>query len=299
MIPHLRIKGAKKMSQNLNQKIVQIMSEVNAVGKTGYNDRQDYKYAQAVDVIREVRTLLVAQGLRLKSEVTSIERQPCGKMTLATITIQYTLIDTETGETETSHMIAEGADTGDKAINKAMTSGLKYFFRDTFMLDFADDAEATTSNNNQSNKQRSQQQTQRKQYQQKQPAQQSSAYKMTEETLTKIKNVWNSTALAPDLINKQTEKYFKLPLNLLTEEQGQKLLEIFAAKKSETKEQTKNRYASLFAAGKSQQLSNDQVKEKLYEKYSIDSLTELNDVKLADATKWIKNYGKTDTKKIS
>jgi Cu2+-containing amine oxidase len=131
------------MTLNLNQKIVAIMKSAQAIGKNGYNDRHEYKYIKAVDVIREVRSLLVDQGLRLKSEVSSIDRQPCGKMTLATITIKYTLIDAETGETETTHMIAEGADTGDKAINKAMTSGLKYFFRDTFMLDFADDAEAT------------------------------------------------------------------------------------------------------------------------------------------------------------
>lgn len=131
------------MTLNLNQKIVAIMKSAQAIGKNGYNDKQKYKYVEAVDVIREVRSLLVDQGLRLKSEVSSIDRQPCGKMTLATISIKYTLIDAETGEMETTHMIAEGADTGDKAINKAMTSGLKYFFRDTFMLDFADDAEAT------------------------------------------------------------------------------------------------------------------------------------------------------------
>jgi hypothetical protein len=147
-----------------------------------------------------------------------------------------------------------------------------------------------------------QQTTQRKQYQQKQPTQpktEKPVARMTKETLAKIKNVWDLTSLSLEQLDKQTEKYFKLPLNQLTEEQGQKLLEIFESKKSETKEQKKNRFAALFAAGKSQQLSNDQVKEKVYEKYSIDSLTELDDVKLADATKWIKNYGKKDTKKVS
>jgi hypothetical protein len=134
-----------QMSKTLNQKVISIMKSAQAIGKKSYNDKQNYRYVEAVDVIREVRSLMVEQGLRLRSEVTSIERQPCGKMTLATITIKYSLINAETGETETTMLIAEGADTGDKAINKAMMSGLKYFFRDTFMLEFADDAEATTS----------------------------------------------------------------------------------------------------------------------------------------------------------
>lgn len=130
---------------NINQKIVSIMKEAQAIGKNGRNDRQHYDYVQAADVIREVRGLLVSQGLRLKSEVISIERQPCGKQTLATLSIKYSLIDAETGEADVTTVIAEGADTGDKAINKAMTSGLKYYFRDMFLLDFADDAEAVNS----------------------------------------------------------------------------------------------------------------------------------------------------------
>jgi hypothetical protein len=138
---------------NINQKIVTIMKEAQAIGKNGRNDRQHYDYVQAADVIREVRGLLVAQGLRLKSEVIGIERQPCGKQTLATLSIKYSLIDAETGEADVTTVIAEGADTGDKAINKAMTSGLKYYFRDMFLLDFADDAEAINSETTQGQKQ--------------------------------------------------------------------------------------------------------------------------------------------------
>ena len=125
--------------------------------------------------------------------------------------------------------------------------------------------------------------------------------KMTNDTLDKIKNVWESKALAPELIDKQTDKYFKLPLRELSEEQGQKLLEIFAAKKSEGVEQKKNRYAALFAAGKEKRISQDQVKQKVYDKLGITSLTELNDSELAEVTQWIKTEDTepSDTKKVS
>jgi hypothetical protein len=163
------------MSENLNlsQKVVKIMSEVSNIGKGAYNENQKYWYTEAVDVIREVRKQMLAYQLRLRSEVTSIDRQPCGKMTLATIMIQYTLIDTETGEIEITHMIAEGADIGDKAINKAMTSGLKYFFRDTFMLEFADDPEQESPKNNNRNQ---------KQYKGNQQQKSSNQYKQTTTT---------------------------------------------------------------------------------------------------------------------
>lgn len=130
------------MTLSLHQKIVAIMSEVSTIGKSGYNQRQEYKYTEAVDVIREVRRLMVAYQLRLKSEVLERKREEVSpKAKLTVLTIRYTIIDTESGEMDTTTITAEGMDSGDKGNNKAMTAGLKYFFRDTFLLEFADDPE--------------------------------------------------------------------------------------------------------------------------------------------------------------
>ncbi len=130
------------MTLSLHQKIVAIMSEVSAIGKGGYNERQEYKYTEATDVIREVRGLMVSHQLRLKSEVLERKREEAGPKTkLTVLTIRYTIIDSESGETDVTTITAEGMDSGDKGNNKAMTAGLKYFFRDTFLLEFADDPE--------------------------------------------------------------------------------------------------------------------------------------------------------------
>lgn len=138
------------------------MSDASAIGKGGYNENQKYKYTEAVVVIREVRKLMVSYQLRLKSEVLERKREEVSpKAKLTVLTIKYTIIDSESGETDSTIITAEGMDSGDKGNNKAMTAGLKYFFRDTFLLEFADDPEKEE-----------QQPTQRKN-QQKQPTQQS------------------------------------------------------------------------------------------------------------------------------
>lgn len=135
--------------------------------------------------------------------------------------------------------------------------------------------------------------------------------KMTEETLNKIKNLWTSFNLAPEKINVQTKKLYKLPLFELTEEQGEDFLSKLEAKNQpDTKAEpqpdiqlkTKNRYAALFAAGKEKNLSQDQVKQKVYAKFDITSLTKLSDSELTEVTQWIKTAEQeetTDTKKVS
>lgn len=157
-------------SLSLNKKIVKIMSEASAIGKGGYNSRQEYKYTEAEDVIREVRQLMVSYNLRLKSEVIERKREEISSKTKMTVlTIRYTIVDSESGEMDSSTITAEGMDSGDKGNNKAMTAGLKYFFRDTFLLEFADDPEKEEQQpiqqKNQYQQQNKNQQTQQSQQQ--------------------------------------------------------------------------------------------------------------------------------------
>lgn len=61
----------------------------------------------------------------------------CGRI----VVWDFTLSDVETGFTETMRSIAEGWDSGDKAIYKAHTGALKYFLANTFMVASGDEVE--------------------------------------------------------------------------------------------------------------------------------------------------------------
>lgn len=57
----------------------------------------------------------------------------------------YSLTHAESGQSETIQSIGEGADSGDKATSKAMTSALKYALRQTFLIETGDDPDHTPS----------------------------------------------------------------------------------------------------------------------------------------------------------
>jgi hypothetical protein len=57
----------------------------------------------------------------------------------------YSLTHAESGQAEQIQAVGEGADSGDKATSKAMTSALKYALRQTFLIETGDDPDHTPS----------------------------------------------------------------------------------------------------------------------------------------------------------
>lgn len=57
----------------------------------------------------------------------------------------FTLTHAESGQTEVIQALGEGADSGDKATSKAMTSALKYALRQAFLIETGDDPDETPS----------------------------------------------------------------------------------------------------------------------------------------------------------
>ena len=62
-------------------------------------------------------------------------------MTVATLVVEFTFIDAETGETESFTVVGEGQDSGDKAVYKALTGATKYALMKTFLIPTGDDPE--------------------------------------------------------------------------------------------------------------------------------------------------------------
>ena len=70
-------------------------------------------------------------------DIEGTEKMPFGRR----VTVEFNLADIETGFYETSSFIGESFDKGDKAIYKAYTGALKYYFASAFNVATGDDPE--------------------------------------------------------------------------------------------------------------------------------------------------------------
>jgi hypothetical protein len=126
---------------NIHQKILEVMKEVKTIEKNGRNDFHKYDYAQAQDVIYQVRESMIKHGLVLQTN--TLEHEKHGDITV--LKIEFVIVDVESGESVKSVTIGEGSDKGDKGAYKAYTGAMKYFLRDRFMLSFGEDPEKEES----------------------------------------------------------------------------------------------------------------------------------------------------------
>ena len=122
-----------------------VMEKVRRVEKTRQmSGGGNYKYAGAEDIIAEIRPAMVVNKLSLnpcKSEMLVNDRlQMAGGKTLTHVIIKTTFrLSHESGQYEEIESIGEGADSMDKAANKAQTAALKYALLQTFLLQGAHD----------------------------------------------------------------------------------------------------------------------------------------------------------------
>jgi len=131
-----------KLQQKKN-KVRKELAQKGILGRDGFNNFDKYKYFSEAQYKLLFTELLSKNDLELKvDEVTNIpypgtEKMPFGRV----ITLEFTLIDAETGFYETSKVSGEGADKGDKGGYKAYTGALKYYLANTFMVATGDDPE--------------------------------------------------------------------------------------------------------------------------------------------------------------
>jgi hypothetical protein len=85
-----------------------------------------------------MRPVLVESGLAVLMTTRSMELI---EATMAHVSLDIALIDTDTGYSETMTFDGFGKDGGDKAVPKAYTMAAKYWARIAFMIDLQDDAE--------------------------------------------------------------------------------------------------------------------------------------------------------------
>lgn len=127
-------------------KVVKVMQAVRTLPKDGENKFDKYNYITGDAAFERIGGIMANVGLAMLPSVVEVQTEDgnsqAGKTMFRTVIHgQITLADSETGETWTSEWYGEGADRGDKSINKAMTAMMKYYLLRLFMVGSGEDAD--------------------------------------------------------------------------------------------------------------------------------------------------------------
>ena len=127
-------------------KVAKVMTAIRTLPKDGENKFDKYNYITGDAVFERIgKAMSDANLITLPSIIdltTTVGESGSGKPMLRTVIHgQITLADGETGESWTSDWYGEGADRGDKSINKAMTAMMKYYLLRLFNVGSGEDAD--------------------------------------------------------------------------------------------------------------------------------------------------------------
>lgn len=133
----------RKLLQQKKNALRADLAQRGILKREGNNTFDRYKYFSEAQYKALFTDLLSSHSLELRptvsdySMVEGTEKQSNGRQ----VTMEFELIDVETGYSETSTFVGEGFDKGDKAGYKAMTGAIKYYLACTFLVATGDDPE--------------------------------------------------------------------------------------------------------------------------------------------------------------
>ncbi len=124
-------------------KIIEVMSQLNAISKGQRNTMQNFQYRGIDDVMNELHPTMAKVGVFVVPTVlneTREERQNAKGTTIfyTRLTISFKFY-AQDGSFVESVVIGEAMDSGDKASNKALSIGLKYALLQVFCIPTEDD----------------------------------------------------------------------------------------------------------------------------------------------------------------
>ena len=135
-------------AKSLTARIAVISKELGAIAKSGHNSEQNYDFIEYAEVSGKMRELFDKHGVAIFPHVENIIRcdevqSKYGKIGYHYIIAMRFLIvnaDDQTDQIE-RYWTGEATDYGDKGINKAETSGVKYFYMRLFNISEKGDAD--------------------------------------------------------------------------------------------------------------------------------------------------------------
>lgn len=125
------------------KKIIEVMADVNAIGKDRRNQQQGFQFRGIDDVMNELHSSLAKCGVFVLPKVleetrTTGKTKNGGDMFYTRLKINFGFY-AEDGSHVDAVVIGEAMDTGDKASNKALSIGLKYAMLQVFCIPTEDD----------------------------------------------------------------------------------------------------------------------------------------------------------------
>ena len=119
--------------QMIHKAMIGVMRELGAIAKAQKNQHFKYNFRGIDAVYKELHPILKRHGIYQLPEVidTRIERND--KSVTAIVDINYHFV-AEDGSRVTTRVVGMGADTGDKATNKALSGAHKYALLQTFVI---------------------------------------------------------------------------------------------------------------------------------------------------------------------
>lgn len=135
----------------LQPKLASVLADVRRIPKTGFNDKQNYKFAREGDIADMIRDSLAAHWIAFKA---SIRTREDGSLSVIhnviqsrggtagveiVVDVDITLTCAHTGETETAVWQGVATDYTDKALMKALTAAKKSYLVFTFLVSTGDE----------------------------------------------------------------------------------------------------------------------------------------------------------------
>lgn len=149
------MENKKKMSMTLVQKLYNVMASIDEIQKDKTNDFHKYNYASEYAIKKVVHEQLVKERILFKLEINSVtsiykssvnsNNESFKERDSTLIEVNYTFINVDDqSDGLTGQFFAEGKDSGDKGIYKAITGAIKYILTSTFLIPTGDDVENTS-----------------------------------------------------------------------------------------------------------------------------------------------------------
>lgn len=120
------------------QKLLAVMQSVGVIEKLQTNQHQRYKFRGIDDLMAALQPALIEHGVVIVQRTVDMQfenyTQKDKLQTRVYVTVEFDIIDAETGAQITGRSTGEAGDTSDKALNKAETAAFKYFLFRTLCI---------------------------------------------------------------------------------------------------------------------------------------------------------------------
>jgi hypothetical protein len=132
------------------KKMIEIMNDIEAIGKNKTNTQQGYKFRGIDDMYNAIHPLFKKHGVFVLSEVLAEKRderatKSGGVLFAVVLDVRFSFV-AEDGSQVQSTVKGEAMDSGDKATNKALSTALKYALMQTFLIPTEELKELNTEN---------------------------------------------------------------------------------------------------------------------------------------------------------